>query len=209
MRKIPLIIAILCLGLSVGCSKIGLEETKIVVKVNKSLDPEVVETRLVKWVYDHSNKISMKTAKIIVDESMKTNKPLLILALSQVESEFVPTAVSNMGAKGITQVMWKYHGTDLIKAGICKEERDLFDPDISIKAGNFVLDGCLKQGVDIEKALKAYLGGKDGFYKNRITENLANLYLLANLPDEALKKPKEAKPETKKSEVKTEKKEEL
>lgn len=144
---------------------------------------ENLEKVLTKWVYTHSDKISEKTSRLIVQSAMKTDKPLLILAVIAVESEFAPTAVgrdTKYGkAKGLTQVMWKLWGEPLKKANIAKEERDLFDIDVSIKAGNFVLDDCFRQGGDdISKVLQCYLGGMEGWYKNRITENLANLYLI-------------------------------
>jgi hypothetical protein len=140
---------------------------------------------LTKWIYDHSKTISRRTARWIAIESIKTNKPLFIVALIAVESEHVPTATGRMTtygeAKGLTQVMWKVWGVDLIKAGIAKEERDLYDVDISIKSGNFILDKCLVgANGDITKTLERYLGGKDGYYKNRITEHLANLYILTS-----------------------------
>jgi len=138
-----------------------------------------LEKVLTKWVYTHSDRISEKTSRLIVQSAMRTDKPLLILSVVAVESEFVPTAVSNKGAKGLTQVMWKTWSESLKKANIAKEERELFDIDVSIRAGNFVLDDCFKQGGDdISKVLQCYLGKGEGWYKNRITENLANLYLI-------------------------------
>lgn len=172
------------------------ELPRIVKVENRTSD---IELRMVKWVFDHSTRTSKRTAKEWVDESLKTNKPLLILALTMQEGEFNPTAVSDKGAKGGTQVMWKYWGPELIKAGICNEERDLFNIDVAVKAGNFVLDVCLKQGGgDITKSLVAYLGGRDGYYKNRITDNLANLYVLVNSPVDPVSEKKE---EVKKTEV--------
>ena len=97
----------------------GLKEQELpkIVKVDNR-NPEV-EQRIVDWVYDHSTRTSRRMAKDWVDGALKTNKPLLILAVSMQESEFNPTAVSDKGAKGGTQVMWKYWGPELVKAGIC------------------------------------------------------------------------------------------
>lgn len=149
---------------------------------DKAIERGMTELKLTKWIYDHSNKISIKTARSISVEVMKTSKPLFMLALISVESEFVPAATSSVGAKGLTQVMWKTWGADLIKAGIAKEEKDLFDIDTSVKAGNYVLDKCLIQANgDMAKALEKYLGGKDGWYKNKITENLSNLYIASEM----------------------------
>jgi len=137
---------------------------------------------LTKWVYEHSKQISLTTSREIAKEAMKTNKPLLMLALIEVESNFVPTAVSNKGAIGLTQVMPVYHEKSITAKGIIKERRDLFDVVPSIQAGNFVLDSCLTQSKgDVSKALESYLGGQDKWYVNRILSNLANLYMLTVL----------------------------
>lgn len=136
------------------------------------------EAVLTKWVFEHSTKISHKTARNIVKEALKTNKPLLILAIFSAESEFNPGAVSNAGALGLGQIMWKYWGEDLKKAEIAKESRDLFDYDTNIQATSFILEKLLKGNNDIAIALTKYLGASNNYYKNKITETLTNLYIL-------------------------------
>jgi len=159
----------------------GNNESTLAVPVkpaNNVLDDKEVRVELTKWVYNHSKQISMANCKEIVEESMKTNKPLLLLALIEVESNYVPTAVSSKGALGLTQVMPNVHEKTLITKGIIKEKRDLFDIAPSIRAGNYVLDTCLSSSKgDVSKALEGYLGGQDKWYVNRILANLANLYL--------------------------------
>lgn len=147
--------------------------------VTTDLRTERIHKLLVEWVYSHSSRISKDTCKIIVDECMKTNKPLLMLALIQVESEFSPTVISDRGAIGLCQVMFPSHEKALISAGIIKEKRDLFDIPCSIKAGNFIITGMLKSSSgDIVKALNLYLGGYNVTYQHRILANLGTLYIL-------------------------------
>ncbi len=143
------------------------------------------EAILTKWVYEHSKQISRKTCKEIVEECLKTGKPLLLLAVIEQESEFVPTAVSKKGALGLTQVRATtefgkdVHEKDLIAKGIIKEKRDLFDVGPSVMAGDYILTLSLKDAKgDVSKALEAYLGGQDGWYVKRILSTLANLYIL-------------------------------
>ena len=77
------------------------------------------------------------------------------------------------------QVMWNYHGKSLIDAKIAKEKRDLYNIDASVKAGRFILNNFLKQtNGDLGAALNKYLGGRDGYYVNRILSNLGSLYVL-------------------------------
>lgn len=173
----PILLTAVLFGLLIG----GCQDSKIIpVKEIFSEKSKVdIEKILVKWVYDNSKNISMGTSQSIVKEAMKTNKPLLILALTEVESNFVPTAVSSKGAVGLTQVMYDIHKQDLSKLGIAKEKRDLFDVSPAIQAGNLILDSCLVQSKgDVTKALERYLGGQDGAYVKRILSHLANLYIL-------------------------------
>lgn len=155
-----------------------------ILPIYKSLPPPVIqykqtEETLTLWVYNHSVRISKPSANLIVKESLKTSKPLLVLALIDAESEFTPTAFSKKEAIGLTQVMFDIHGKELFKAAIIKERRDLFDIIPSIQAGEWVLNSCLTQTKgDVPKALERYLGGKDGAYLQRILTNLANLYVL-------------------------------
>jgi len=148
-------------------------------KVDKiKLKSEVCEKVLTKWIYEHSKQISMQTSGEIVKEVMKTNKPLLILAIAEIESNFIPSALSSKGAMGLTQVMPSVHEKELISKGMIKERRDLFDIVPSIRAGNYVLDFCLTQSKDnVPKALELYLGGQGGHYVKRILSSLANLYV--------------------------------
>jgi len=139
----------------------------------------IMEEQLINWVYSKSERISKYTCKVIVQEAMKTKYPLLMLALIEMESNFTPTALSNKGAMGLTQVMPKYHRKNLIKEGIITTDRDLFNISASIKAGDMILGEYLSQtSNDVSKALGKYLGGKDGVYVKRIQANLANLYIL-------------------------------
>lgn len=138
------------------------------------------EAKLTDWVYAHSTRISKDTAKQIVKECLKTEKPLLTIALISVESEFCQNAVSNVGAAGLSQVLWGLHGKELISAGIAKERRDLFNIDVSVKAGSLILNRFIKEsGGDLSRALVKYLGGYNQWYKARILEDLGSLYLIS------------------------------
>ncbi|OLS13270.1 MAG: Lytic transglycosylase catalytic [Promethearchaeota archaeon CR_4] len=145
----------------------------------KKQDLKRIENILTEWVISRSNRISSSTARKIVGGIMRADYPLLMLAIIDVESNFVPTAVSKQGAWGLTQVMPKVHGQRLIKANVIAVERDLFDIDASIRSGNLILRDCLKQSNgNVEKALERYLGGIDGIYVKKILVNLSNLYVL-------------------------------
>jgi len=90
--------------------------------------------------------------------------PALVAAIVQVESSGNPRAVSKRGAYGLMQIRHKVWSKGLKEAGIIRDKRDLFDPEINVKAGTFILGYYLKRhNGDIEAALTAYSGGAKGY----------------------------------------------
>lgn len=143
------------------------------------------ELPLQKWVLSQSSRCSPKQVKLIIQECIRTDLPLLILALISAESEFNPTAVSSKGAIGLGQIMFEHHMKALIGANIIKEKRDLFDVEANIQATHFILKMFLRQSNgDVTKALERYLGGHDGAYQRKILNNLANLYVVTSRKEE-------------------------
>lgn len=136
--------------------------------------------RLDGWVFSHSERITLGIARQIVKETMKYKHGLLMLALFEVESNFIPSAISNKGARGLGQIHWPSHYGVLIKTAICQEARDLYDIETNIRATNLILTDMLKRSNnDVVKALKLYLGGYDGVYTMRILNNFVQLSLVA------------------------------
>lgn len=173
-----LFIIILGLALCVCSFQFGQVIEKARTKEDSHVHLASTEYTLTKWVYDKSDRISLDTAKAITKEALKTERPLLMLALVSVESEFVESSASRKGAIGLTQIM-PIHTKALIEAKIIKDRRDLYGIEPSIRAGNFILNGFLiRTNGNVQKALELYLGGKDGAYTKRILGNLADLYIL-------------------------------
>jgi hypothetical protein len=176
---ISIIIALSIAFISVWGYQLGIATGRLETEIKLSVAMVLIEDNLVGWVYSKSEKISIDTAKLIVEEVLKTERPLLILAMISTESEFVPSATSHKDAIGLMQIIWRFHGKALVEAQLAKEKRDLYDISTSIQSGNFLMNGFLKQeNGDLEKALHRYLGGKDGNYVRRILLNLGNLYLI-------------------------------
>ena len=84
--------------------------------------------------------------------------PLLILAVMAVESRFNPVAESSWGAKGLMQVIPKFHMDKIAPHG---NEDALLLPEVNIQVGTLVLREYLRKFGDIEQALQAYAGGFD------------------------------------------------
>lgn len=84
--------------------------------------------------------------------------PLLILAVVAVESRFNPVAESVLGAKGLMQVLPKYHQDKLFEHG---GEAALLEPEINIRIGTQILREYLQRSGATEAALQMYAGAWD------------------------------------------------
>ena len=84
--------------------------------------------------------------------------PLLILAVMAVESRYNPVAESNMGAKGLMQVIPKFHADKIAEHG---GESALLDPHVNIQVGAQILREYLRRFGETETALQMYAGAFD------------------------------------------------
>jgi soluble lytic murein transglycosylase-like protein len=84
--------------------------------------------------------------------------PLLILAVMAVESRYNPVARSDMGAKGLMQVIPRFHLEKLADHG---GELALLEPDVNILVGAQILREYLSRFRDLETALQMYAGALD------------------------------------------------
>jgi soluble lytic murein transglycosylase-like protein len=104
--------------------------------------------------------------------------PVLILAVMAIESRYNPVAESHMGAKGLMQVIAKYHQEKLVDHG---GELALLDPEINIHVGTKVLREYLRRFGDAETALQMYAGALDeptSQYSNKVFAEKARLDVL-------------------------------
>ena len=86
--------------------------------------------------------------------------PLLVLAVISVESRFNPIAESVMGAKGLMQIIPKYHLDKLLPAG---GEDAVFDPESNIHIGTRILQEYVHRTGTLEAGLQFYNGAlRDG-----------------------------------------------
>ncbi|MGH8672917.1 MAG: transglycosylase SLT domain-containing protein, partial [Burkholderiales bacterium] len=77
--------------------------------------------------------------------------PLLILAVVAIESRFNPLAESVLGAKGLMQVLPKYHQEKVSEHG---GDTALLEPGINIQVGTQILREYLKRSGETESALQ-------------------------------------------------------
>jgi soluble lytic murein transglycosylase-like protein len=84
--------------------------------------------------------------------------PLVVLAVAATESGYNPIAESVVGAKGLMQVIAKFHPEKLAPQG---GEVALFEPEVNIRVGAQILHEYLRRYGDLETALQAYAGALD------------------------------------------------
>ena len=81
--------------------------------------------------------------------------PLLVLAVISVESRFNPIAESVMGAKGLMQIIPRYHQAKLVAHG---GEAALWDPESNIYVGARILQEYVYRTGTLEAGLQYYNG---------------------------------------------------
>lgn len=98
----------------------------------------------------------------IVEETAETYDldEALLYALIETESGFDENAVSEVGAKGLTQITPETFQWLQIKTGESYEDNALFEPEISIRYGAFFLRMLLDEFGDTKTALAAYHAGR-------------------------------------------------
>ena len=100
--------------------------------------------------------------------------PLLILAIIGVESGFNPFAESNMGARGLMQVIPRFH-MDKVPEGM--GSRHFFDPAVNIRVGVHVLEEAIRRRGGLTAGLQSYAGSSDaeGGYATKVLAEKARL----------------------------------
>lgn len=101
--------------------------------------------------------------------------PLLILAVMAVESSYNPVAESVVGARGLMQVIAKYHREKIEPHG---GEQALLEPEVNILVGAQILREYHRRFGDLETALQMYAGAFDeptSRYANKVLAEKARL----------------------------------
>jgi len=101
--------------------------------------------------------------------------PLLVLAVISVESRFNPIAESVMGARGLMQIIPKYHQAKLAKVG---GDSALWDPESNIRVGALILQEYVYRTGTLEAGLQYYNGAfwdGNAQYANKVLAERARL----------------------------------
>ncbi len=120
--------------------------------------------------------------------------PLLIIAVMAVESRFNPIAESMAGAKGLMQVIPKYHGDKLKGYG---GEDSVFDPQTNILVGAQILKEYIAKTGSVNLALQMYAGAlndAEDLYTNKVMTEKERLQQVVSRPG-SRPAPKRTKPD--------------
>jgi len=100
--------------------------------------------------------------------------PLLILAIIGIESGFNPFAESSVGARGLMQVIPRFH-MDKFPDGL--GIRHIFDPAVNIRVGVGVLEEAIKRRGGLVPGLQQYAGSSDpeSGYANKVLAEKARM----------------------------------
>lgn len=131
--------------------------------------------------------VAKEIAYQVVKQTKKESVPFpLIVGLIEVESQFMPWAISKKGARGLMQVMpfWVKRG----KANLgIKSKYDLHDISTNITAGIKVFKIHLKEANnDINKGLYLYVG-KDKTYASKVFNAMGRFVFFRSTLDTALR----------------------
>jgi soluble lytic murein transglycosylase-like protein len=106
--------------------------------------------------YRVSQDVTLEFVQIAHAEAARVNlDPLLIMAVIAVESRYNPIAESGVGAKGLMQIIPKFHGDKLAEFG---GEKAVFDPESNIRVGTRILREYLSRTGNLGIALQMYAG---------------------------------------------------
>lgn len=81
--------------------------------------------------------------------------PLLILSVIAIESRFNPIAQSEMGAKGLMQIMPQHHSEKIAEMG---GHESVLEPENNILIGASILKDCIRRGGGLQAGLQLYAG---------------------------------------------------
>lgn len=124
---------------------------------------------LAEWIQSNNNKLSLEKSTRIVDvvnynASQLQLDPLFILSMIKAESSYKPSATSYVGARGLMQVMPRWHHDKL-------KGRNPYAIDVNIEVGTKIWDACLdKTNGNVYKALSCYSGGASKRYSKKIAK---------------------------------------
>ena len=149
------------------------------------VDPNELKYRAIGEYLARRYRVSAEMATNIVSKAYATGRetkldPMLILAVISIESSFNPVAESSMGAKGLMQVIPRFHAE---KFDVLGGEEAAFELEANIMVGAQILKQYIRRAGDLADALRMYVGAssdesENGFAAKVLTERDRLRYVL-------------------------------
>lgn len=172
----------LCCVVAAAAAIIPLELAPALSLFHTRIDPDIqAKIRLSKFISE-TYKQPLALIRRIVEASFlqaaaTQMSPMLILSVVAKESSFSPTAYSSYGAKGLMQVVPRFHQEEVSSI---RHPAGLLHPESNISAGSKILRKYLKSSKgNIPAALKKYSGGARQ-YSERVAKHWAEFALIAH-----------------------------
>ena len=131
-------------------------------------------------------RVAENAVRQIVGQAFSTGRslgldPLLILAVTAIESSLNPFAQSPVGAQGLMQIMTHVHSEKFAAHG---GDHAALDPIANLKVGSEILRDLIRRGGSVERGLQLYVGAgnlaDDGGYATRVLGEMARMKLAAS-----------------------------
>ena len=144
--------------------------------VKKPLAPMTVDAKTVKHIRRLNKTVTLTDATAYTDFINEASLEFqidnqLLVALISVESMFNIEAASQAGAKGLTQVIPRYHRDKITQAKQKLKLYSIFEPRLNIYVGAWVLRDYMDSSKSVHVALQKYNGSLDDpsqAYANRV-----------------------------------------
>jgi len=166
----------------------GLVQANVTSAPKRAVMPLEAQQRAVAGYIKRKYGVSAEVVQDLVKTAFAAGKrygvdPLLVVAIMAVESSYNPIAESYAGAKGLMQIIPKYHPEKFTEFG---GEQSVFDPRVNILVGTRILrEYLLLNGGDLLTALQTYAGAladREAVYTQRVLNEKDHLDGLAGFP---------------------------
>lgn len=166
----------------------GLVHASVVTAPKRTALPLDAQQRAIAGYIKRKYGVSTEVVQELVRTAFAAGKrygvdPLLVVAIMAVESGYNPIAESFAGAKGLMQIIPKYHLEKFAEFG---GEHAVFDPRVNILVGaRIVREYLLMHSGDLLAALQTYAGAnadRDAVYTQRVLNEKDQLDALAGFP---------------------------
>jgi len=166
----------------------GLVQAGVVKSPKRTALPLEAQQRAIAGYIKRKYGVSTEVVQDLVKTAFAAGKrygvdPLLVVAIMAVESSYNPIAESFAGAKGLMQIIPKYHLEKFAEYG---GEQAVFDPRVNILVGaRIVREYLLMNSGDLLAALQTYAGAitdRGATYTQRVLNEKDHLDALAGFP---------------------------